>query len=346
MSSESSSPGNGVGTHLHYSSNNSLINVTSARNYWGIYLYSSHNNTIENATLYSDHRGMNFDLSNDNNVSNSSFQNHSDGFVLTNSPRGYITNITTNDTSGYGIYCDSDNTTLTNFTSNYDDTSLYIVNADNNIFTNVTIKYARYGVIFETSGDNNNLTDSWIENCTTAGLYFDDAGSIPNLLYNNMFNTTGTHGNVRWGSTIHSNNWNTTNQTGTRIHLNGTQIGGNYWTNSTGNGYSDTCTDSDKDGFCDDSYAIDPDATGNNTDYFPLSDNYGVSSCIYDSGNWVVDCSENCDIEINTDIGVNDIHFTGTGTIYLNANIIVRYKYWETGCELVYASGKEIVVTG
>jgi hypothetical protein len=51
-------------------------------------------------------------------------------------------------------------------------------------------------------------------------------------------------------------------------------MGGNYWTNSTSNGYSDTCTDSNRDGFCDIPYIIDPGQTGNNTDYLPLSYKY------------------------------------------------------------------------
>jgi hypothetical protein len=43
-------------------------------------------------------------------------------------------------------------------------------------------------------------------------------------------------------------------------------IGGNYWTNSNKNGYSDTCADADGDGICDNSYTVDT-----ATDYLPLS---------------------------------------------------------------------------
>jgi parallel beta-helix repeat protein len=69
-----------------------------------------------------------------------------------------------------------------------------------------------------------------------------------------------------------NSNWNTTRQAGTRIYSNGTEIGGNYWTNPNGNGYSDTCEDSDKDGFCDQPYDLLGD--GSNVDYLPLSDEY------------------------------------------------------------------------
>jgi hypothetical protein len=68
--------------------------------------------------------------------------------------------------------------------------------------------------------------------------------------------------------TIYANYWNTTKQRGDRIYSPGTKIGGNYWTNPTGNGFSDTCTDANNDGFCDSNYTL---AT-NNIDYLPLSD--------------------------------------------------------------------------
>lgn len=71
-----------------------------------------------------------------------------------------------------------------------------------------------------------------------------------------------------------------------------------------------------------------------------------VDTCTYVSGAWAVDCSENCVIDTDTDIGANDITFSGAGTIYLNAIITVRHRYWGTGCRIVYASGAEIIETG
>jgi hypothetical protein len=80
-----------------------------------------------------------------------------------------------------------------------------------------------------------------------------------------LFNVSG----VSFAGT-NINYWNTTRQRGTRIYSAGTEIGGNYWTNPDGNGYSDTCTDADKDGFCDDPYVLATD----NIDYLALSDEY------------------------------------------------------------------------
>jgi len=67
------------------------------------------------------------------------------------------------------------------------------------------------------------------------------------------------------------NYFNTTKQSGTRIYSNGDYIGGNYYTNSIGNGYSDNCSDSDYDGFCDDPLNL---FNGLAWDYLPYSDEY------------------------------------------------------------------------
>jgi parallel beta-helix repeat protein len=98
------------------------------------------------------------------------------------------------------------------------------------------------------------------------GIYFVNSGD--NLIYNNIINTSQTP--VCFGDTVYANQWNTARRSGTRIYSNGTEIGGNYWTNPDGTGYSDTCEDSNKDGFCDQPYVL----AENNTDYLPLSDEY------------------------------------------------------------------------
>jgi len=73
------------------------------------------------------------------------------------------------------------------------------------------------------------------------------------------------------------NYFNTTKQLGTRIYSAGGYIGGNYWTNPTGNGYSDTCIDSNKDGFCDEPLNL-SNGTSVAYDYLPLSDEYTTTT--------------------------------------------------------------------
>jgi hypothetical protein len=55
-------------------------------------------------------------------------------------------------------------------------------------------------------------------------------------------------------------------QTTTNI-VGGLNIGGNFWGNLSGTGFSQTCTDANLDGICDSSYMLD---TGNE-DYLPLA---------------------------------------------------------------------------
>lgn len=47
----------------------------------------------------------------------------------------------------------------------------------------------------------------------------------------------------------------------------------------------------------------------------------GLDSCTYTTGNWAIDCSQNCSIDVNTDVGGNNITFNGSGTITINGNI-------------------------
>lgn len=46
-----------------------------------------------------------------------------------------------------------------------------------------------------------------------------------------------------------------------------------------------------------------------------------ADTCTYSSGNWEVDCSDNCSITSNVDVGGNNISIIGTGTFVTTANI-------------------------
>jgi hypothetical protein len=139
--------------------------------------------------------------------------------------------------------------------------------------TNVTIKGNGLGIWWMTSPygimRNSIIQDSsGLEDWTGrryCGINSVSGGNTK--FYNNIFNNTD---NVCYGAG--ANYWNTTRQAGTRIYSAGTEIGGNYWTNPDGNGYSDTCADVDRDGFCDQPYDLFGD--GSNVDYLPLSDEY------------------------------------------------------------------------
>jgi hypothetical protein len=89
-----------------------------------------------------------------------------------------------------------------------------------------------------------------------------------NRFYNNLINNTNNF--YYYGDNLSTNYWNTTQRIGERIFGDGLKIGGNFWATPTGTGYSENCTDSDGNGFCDVNYTL----ADYNIDYIPLSGNY------------------------------------------------------------------------
>lgn len=92
--------------------------------------------------------------------------------------------------------------------------------------------------------------------------------SIPDLegdewIYNNYFNNTI---NVKLG-TSEGNTWNNSLTPGTNI-VGGPYLGGNFWANPNGTGFSQASEDFDLDGICDTTYEI---GGPENIDYLPLS---------------------------------------------------------------------------
>jgi len=74
-----------------------------------------------------------------------------------------------------------------------------------------------------------------------------------NLLFNNLFNNTNNW--AVWQTPSVLIYFNTTLQPGPNI-VGGPYIGGNYWGSPDGTGYSDICSDINKDGFCDEPYNL------------------------------------------------------------------------------------------
>jgi hypothetical protein len=138
-----------------------------------------------------------------------------------------------------------------------------------------------------------------IQDSSSYGIYISSGSN--SSIYNNLLNNTNNVGLVRLSGTQY---WNITRQTGTRIYSLGNEIGGNYYTNPSGNGYSDTCDDNNTDGICDSSYIL----NSNNTDYLPLtrviappdSDGDGIcdldDACPLTYGTWCHGCPQpSCD---------------------------------------------------
>lgn len=87
-----------------------------------------------------------------------------------------------------------------------------------------------------------------------------------------------------------ANIWNTTKISGANI-IEGSFIGGNYWTRPDGIGFSQTCTDRG-DGFCNSDYVLD----SNNIDYLPLTNSSLICGNTPSGQNIEINPSSNIDI--------------------------------------------------
>ncbi len=257
--------------YLYYANGNNLTNVTSTSSpYYGFYLSSSNSITISNSTANSNYYGFYLISSNSITISNSTVNSNSQsGFFISSSNNNTISNSTVNSNSQSGFYLfSSNNNTISNSTVNSNTWYGFYLSSSNSITISNSTANSNYYGFYLSSSNNNTISNSSIHNNTNYGIYLSSAGlNGANIIYNNLFNNTN---NFYFTGTVYTNYWNTTKQSGTRIYSNGNQIGGNYWTNSTGNGYSDTCTDADTDGFCDSSYTLNT----SNIDYLPLSNKY------------------------------------------------------------------------
>lgn len=193
-----------------------------------------------------------------------------DGFVIINGGIGIYTqsdyniikNNTINNNIDYGIYIypSSYNTIKNNIISNNDDYGIYgYQSSHNTIEDNIINNTIWYGIWMEVDSNGNKIVRNNINNNTWYGIMIAD--SSDNEIYNNIFNNSNNVGFSR------NNNWSIAKKvTGTNI-IGGKYLGGNFWANPYGTGYSQTCIDKNRDGICDLEYILDT----NNIDYLPLS---------------------------------------------------------------------------
>jgi PGF-pre-PGF domain-containing protein len=247
---------------------------------FGIYLYHSQNNTILNCTM-SDNTGYglavmrsaNNYLAN-NSVANSMFNCAFDDEIssvdtsntINGKPIYYLvdySNIVLGPSSNAGLVhlINCSNITVQDIGIENNNCGFFMYNCTNVNVSNFTSSYNGYGVFLLSSGNNTMHTSNLSHNLFGVAL----SGSSDNLIYNNYLNNSASNALLSTGM---SNQWNITMTNGTNI-INGSYIGGNFWANPSGAGWSQTQY-SVGNGFCQ-SYEITND--GNNTDFLPLTAN-------------------------------------------------------------------------
>ena len=74
---------------------------------------------------------------------------------------------------------------------------------------------------------------------------------------------------------------------------------------------------------------------------------YTSDSCTYSSGNWNINCSDNCVISSNVNLGNNNMIFSGSGTFTLNSNVNItniNQIQLSSGCEIILNSGSNLII--
>ncbi|MEQ9729192.1 MAG: NosD domain-containing protein [Candidatus Methanoperedens sp.] len=242
--SNSSASNNLIGIYMSHSSNNTLSGNNASNNMNGIYLEaSSHNNTLSG-----------------NNASNNSNQ----GIWIIGGNNNILRSNTVNfNNLGIDLEYSSDNNTLNENNAGFNTIGILIEKSSisntligNNVSNNLN-------GIFLTN--NNILTSNIVSNNNNRGISLGSG----NLIYNNYFNNSNNSDIVDGTG---SNTWNITKTAGTNI-VDGPYLGGNFWANPNGTGFSQTCKDSNSDGICDSLYVLDV----NNIDYFPLANKPAIT---------------------------------------------------------------------
>ncbi|MFH1585844.1 MAG: NosD domain-containing protein [archaeon] len=265
---------NGV---VFYSDNNNLdnLNIYNSTDD-GIIFVSSDNNNLTNFILYDNDNGIQLSSSNNNRIENISLINSTNGIYLSDANNNSFYRLNSINNSNYGINSySSENNSYNEITLSENRWGIVLgYSSHNNTLDNITISNnSEYGIRFWENADYNIIKNSYIINNSNAGIYFYESGANDpenNLIYNNFFNNTN---NFQIDTGIPNPNYlNTTLQSGTNI-IGGEDIGGNYWAQPDGNGFSEnsSCVDGDSNGICDDYYNL---SNGGSVaiDWLPLSD--------------------------------------------------------------------------
>lgn len=125
---------------------------------------------------------------------------------------------------------------------------------------NNTISNSSIGIILRDNCRENELSNNMVISSKESGIYLRDE-ITDNHIYNNYFNNTL---NVR-ADNSKGNFWNTTKTKRTNI-VKGPYLGGNFWANPSGTGFSQNAIDSDSNGIRDQPYRV----NGSDFDYLPL----------------------------------------------------------------------------
>jgi len=252
------------GFYIAYSSNNNIISNSANNNYFGIYLDDSNNNTIIDNNANNNHYGIMLihSSSSNNTIIGNNANNNTYGINIWSSSNNNITNnAVSNNSVGIHLLSSNNNNIISNIANNNGNCIYLQYSSNNNTITHNNLNNNGEGIILYNYSNNNIITQNNVYN-NSYGIFLID-NSSNNMIYNNFFKNIN---NFYFQNMNLDNNWNITRNFSLNI-IGGPYLGGNFWANPSGTGFSQTCADANKDGICDSSYTL----TSGNVDYLPLT---------------------------------------------------------------------------
>lgn len=246
--------------------NVTLKNLDLKNNDYGIFFWNTTRSKIQNVDASKNGCGICLSSSSSNTLSKNSASKNYFGIYLSSSSNNSLNrNNASKNEIGIDLYYHSSNNMLRgNNASNNNNLGIYILRSSSNnrlIGNNASNNHGTFasGIIIRDNSNKNTLISNIVVN-NSHGYGIEIESSRKNKIYNNIFNNT----NNFYFSSSKINTWNTTMQSGTNI-IGGSFLGGNYWANPQGTGFSQTCKNGD--GICDKRYILDAE----NIDYLPLA---------------------------------------------------------------------------
>lgn len=158
---------------------------------------------------------------------------------------------------------------------------ILLTGADNCYISNIRARNSEYGILLQDAGTNNINGNTMTLNEIGIKLEGSDSNTVQNnlvaynygfgisleessrnIIFNNYFKNAE---NVEENTVNANNTWQSTLATRNNL-VRGPYIGGNFWANPEGTGYSETCVDENSNGICDSTYQV----AGGGSDNYPL----------------------------------------------------------------------------
>ncbi len=306
-------------------------NGTSNGNGNGIYLYNTNNSNLTSNRGTS--IGLNgiymYNVFNNNLINNIGVSNANNGIVLMRGFNNLLINntaIATGAESALNLQDSFNNSiinqiAIANGTSGLERYAVYIESSNNTIFRNcIDLSGAVYDIYYVSYPSLNNTFINCSYNINKEIVQGTGSQLIRKWYYQAYVNYSNgsAASNVNVSAYNVSNKIQFTEQTNSSGWIQRKEVIEYINTGGTRSYYNNYTINASKSSYITDNNIFNFTTQQNKiNDFFTLD----LSTCTYTSGNWIIDCSENCAISSNYNLVNNNISVIGVGTVTLSGNI-------------------------